>query len=666
MKKTPTPKADLRKLGFARVGVASPAVKVADVPFNTQACLNALRSLAKQGAQIAALPELCLTAYTCGDLFYQKTLLAAAEKGLKELLSKTKNLSLLFAVGVPLMLDGKLYNAAAVCARGKLLGIVPKSNIPNTNEFQERRWFAPAEKLCATEIKFAGQSAPVGTDLLFSISDLPTVVVGVELCEDLWAIEPPSGKLALAGANVILNLSASPEVLGKPAYREEIVRNQSARCLCAYAYANAGQGESTSDLVFSGHSLIAENGRLLAQTARFDFELNTALADVDIEFLNAERTRNSAFCESPAKEKAKAKTPAFHTVEISLGIKPAAATLARVVNPHPFVPSSHAALDAHAEEVFSLQASALATRLKHLGAKGFVIGLSGGLDSTLALLVGARACDLLKLPRSGITALTLPGLGTTARTKYNAEKLARAVGAALRTIPISNSVLSHFKDIGHDPKNLNATYENAQARERTQILMDVANDEGKIVLGTGDLSEAALGWCTFNGDQMSMYHVNAGVPKTLVRHVVAWAGRALFVGKTAALLEDILNTPISPELLPAHKSGKILQCTEQIIGPYELHDFFLFYTVRRAAGPEKILLLAQAAFKNKYTRAQILDTLGIFCRRFFSQQFKRSAMPDAPKIGSVALSARGDWRMPSDASATLWLNEIRRLKKSAH
>lgn len=661
------PKADLHALGFVRVGVASPAVKVADVPHNTDACIAALRALAQGGANIAVLPELALTAYTCGDLFYQDTLLSAAEKGLKKLLKATAHLPLLAAVGLPVFAEGRLFNVAAVFSRGKLLGVVPKSFLPNAQEFYEQRWFSPAQKWRAPTVRLAGQEAPVGADLLFAIEDLPHTVVGVEICEDLWAVEPPSGKLALAGANVLLNLSASNEVLGKPLYRAALVTGQSARCLAAYAYANAGAGESTTDLVYSGHSLIAENGALLAQTGRFSFDLDTALADVDIDFLNAERRRHSSFAQAGAPQTGKSavqKAPAYRTVFAKLGVVAKKRALARRVEAAPFVPADDAAREAHCDEVFALQASALAARLRHTRAKGLVLGLSGGLDSTLALLVAVRALDAVGVPRAGLTAITMPGFGTTARTQRNAETLAQSLGATLRVIPIAQSVLKHFEDIGHDRYTHDVTYENAQARERTQILMDVANKEAKLCLGTGDLSEAALGWCTFNGDHMSMYHVNAGVPKTLVQHVIRWAALHRFDEATRAVLADVLDTPITPELLPAGDDGAIVQETESIIGPYALHDFFLFYAVRRAASPAKILFLAQSAFGARFSRSKILDTLEIFCRRFFAHQFKRSAMPDTPKIGSVALSPRGDWRMPSDASPTLWLSQIAQLRTS--
>ena len=659
--KARTARTDLHALGFVRLGVASPAVRVADVAFNTRACIDAVRALARAHCDIAALPELALTAYTCGDLFLQKTLLAAAEKGLRALLAATAKLPILFAVGLPVVSDGRLFNVAAVCARGKLLGMVPKSFLPNTREFYERRRFVPAEKARVRTLDFAGQTAPFGTDLRFRLEDFPKAVVGVELCEDLWAVEPPSGKLALAGATVILNLSASNELLGKPLYRTQLVKTQSARCLCAYAYANAGAGESTTDLVFSGHSFIAENGAELAAADRFSFGLDIAVADVDVDFLDAERRDHGAFAETAPRSG----KDAMRDVSVRLGAKPLRCALARTVDAAPFVPQDRAARDGICDEVFALQTGALVARLRHVRAKGIVLGLSGGLDSTLALLVAVRALDALGLPRDALTALTMPGFGTTARTKNNAQALAKALGATLRTIPIAASVLKHFKDIGHDPAVLDTAYENAQARERTQILMDVANKEGRLCLGTGDLSEAALGWCTFNGDHMSMYHVNAGVPKTLIRHVIEWAAAHRFSGEAAAVLRDILDTPISPELLPADKGGRIAQKTEEILGPYALHDFFLYHAVRRCADPEKIALLAETAFAGRYTRAQILSVLEIFIRRFFAQQFKRSATPDAPKIGSVALSPRGDWRMPSDACADLWLDALNRARKSS-
>ena len=549
---------------------------------------------------------------------------------------------------------GRLFNCAALLSGGRILGIVPKTFLPSTNEYYEKRWFASARDNISATHRVGGTEVPFGSDLLFRLSGFEDFVVGVEICEDLWAVEPPSGELALAGATVIANPSASDELLGKSEYRRELVRQQSARCLAAYLYAGSGPNESTTDIVFGGHSLICENGALLAETERFDFESNFALADIDLESLRNERIRSSSFASGRF-------AAAPRVVEFECGAfrgPGSRAALKRPLSKTPFVPLNPADRDRNCREIFSIQATGLAKRLRHTKAKSVVIGVSGGLDSTLALLVTRKAFEKLSLDPALIAAVTMPGFGTTERTRENAELLSRLLGTTPRRIPISESVLLHFRDIGHDPSRHDVTYENSQARERTQILMDIANQSGGFVVGTGDMSEAAMGWCTFNGDHMSMYNVNGGVPKTLVRYLVDWASRAEFTGEASSVLRDICDTPISPELLPPEPSGGVGQRTESIIGPYELHDFFLFQAVRHQFGPKKVLFLASKAFAESFTEEEIESWLGVFYRRFFASQFKRSVLPDGPKVGSVALSPRGDWRMPSDAEAALWLKEL--------
>ena len=652
-------------LGFLRVAVVSPELRVADVDFNARAIGDALDQAAAQGCRLALFPELCITGYSCGDLFYQGLLLEAARAALINLAWRTMSGSIAAVVGFPLEVDGRLYNCAALLAGGAVVGIVPKTYLPTSNEFYEARWFtsgALAARQSVTLDRFE-EAVPFGRDLLFAADNMVGCVLGIEVCEDLWAVQPPSGELALAGATVLLNGSASNELLAKADYRRDLVRQQSARCLAAYCYAGAGANESTADTVWAGHSLIAENGALLAQTERFHFDTQMAVADIDVQRLVHERLRNSTFSASQP-------TRQFRTLSFTLpgevwsydeGL-PARAPLLRPLSRTPFVPTDAAKRAASCQEIFSIQSTGLAKRLRHVGAQTVTIGVSGGLDSTLALLVTMKAFDTVGLPRTGIVAITMPGFGTTERTRDNASSLARALGVTLRTIPITDAVRQHFRDIGHDEAVHDVTYENAQARERTQVLMDVANQTGGFVVGTGDLSELALGWLTYNGDHMSMYHVNAGVPKTLVRYLVEWVAEAETSGEAAAILRDICATPITPELLPLDKDGGLAQMTEDTIGPYELHDFFLFQTVRYQFAPRKVFVLARQAFEGSYDDQTILRWMEVFYRRFFSQQFKRSAMPDGPKVGSVALSPRGDWRMPSDASSALWLDEVDELR----
>ncbi len=649
-------------LGFVRVAVVSPELRVADVDFNVQAITTALDAAARQGCRLAVFPELSITGYSCGDLFYQSALLERAKAALEIIAWAALEAGCAAVVGLPLEVDGKLYNCAALAARAEVLGIVPKSYLPTTNQFYEERWFTPGRLAQVQHVRLQrfAEPVPFGVDLLFEADDVAGLRIGIEICEDLWAVQPPSGAQALGGATLLLNLSASNELLGKVEYRRDLVRQQSARCLAAYLYAGAGPGESTTDTVWAGHGLIAENGAVLAETERFQFTTQLAVADVDVQRLVHERLRNSTFSASQAGQ-------AFRVVNFDLpgGRSKAAegtpgqALIRPQLSRTPFVPADAERRAASCREIFAIQSTGLAKRLRHTGLQRVTIGISGGLDSTLALLVTARAFDLLDLPRAGIVAITMPGFGTTERTRNNAVLLAEALGVTLRTIPIAEAVRQHFRDIGHDESLHNITYENAQARERTQILMDVANQVGGLVVGTGDLSELALGWLTYSGDHMSMYHVNAGVPKTLVRYLIEWVADEEWSGrKAAAVLRDIIATPITPELLPLGQDGALEQKTEDTIGPYELHDFFLYYVVRFQFPPAKVFFLARQAFAGVYGEQQILRWLELFYRRFFSQQFKRSAMPDGPKVGSVALSPRGDWRMPSDASVTVWLDEL--------
>ncbi len=648
----------LASLGFLRVAVVAPEGRVADVQHNTRAIVAALEQAATRGCQLALFPELCVTGYSCADLFYQEILRQQARRALREIAVAAERHHIAAVVGLPLERGGRLYNCAAFLSGGQVVGIVPKTYLPTTQEYYERRWFTPSTVCTEQMVDLDGEGVPFGADLLFAARNVAGCVVGVEICEDLWAVNPPSGNMALAGATVLLNPSASDEVLGKSEYRREVVKQQSARCLAAYLYAGAGPGESTTDLVFAGHSLIAENGIVLAETERFHFASQMAATDIDVQRLVHERVTNSSFASALP-------SVAYRTIPFDVS-EPAAAQLPLLrpdLSTTPFVPADRARRAAHCREIFAIQSTGLAKRLKHTGLTCVTLGLSGGLDSTLALLVAIRAFDTLALPRRGVVAITMPSFGTSARTRDNAERLAHSVGVTLREIPIRDAVRQHFRDIGHDERVHDVTYENAQARERTQILMDLANQLGGLVVGTGDLSELALGWCTYNADQMSMYHVNAGVPKTLVRYLVEWCAESLFTGETAAVLRDIAGTPSTPELLPLEERGRLRQETEATIGPFVLHDFFLYCSVRYAFAPRKVFLLARQAFDGHYAPGEILRWLRVFYDRFFAHQFKRSAMPDGPKVGSVALSPRGDWRMPSDASNALWRQELAELER---
>lgn len=643
---------------FLRVASCAPELQVGDVDFNVVQMQVAMGAAAQRGASLILFPELSLTAYTCADLFAQSLVVKKAREALLTLAGETARINIHAIVGLPLAVEGRLYNCAAVIGRGVVLGLIPKVFLPTTGEFYEQRWFTSGRKLTATEIDAGGCAVAISTDLLFPVSSVPGCVIGVEVCEDLWAVEPPSGNQALAGATLICNPSASNELLGKSAYRRDLVKSQSARCLAAYAYASSGPGESSTDLVFSGHCMVAENGIVLAESERFCFDTQIIYADIDFERIQHERLCNSSFSRSVSKKR-------FHVVPLKCEVTQPTYERLGSLRPNsatPFVPSDPRARASTCKEIFAIQSTGLAKRLRHTQAKRIVIGISGGLDSTLALLVVVHAFDMLGLDRKGILAVTMPGLGTSQRTKSNAEALAELIRAELRVIPIRDAVTQHFKDIEHSEEMLDVTYENAQARERTQILMDLANKIGGFVVGTGDLSEAALGWCTFNGDHMSMYHVNVGVPKTLVRYIIQWCAEEESSTGISDVLRDVSAMPISPELLPVDAQGEVRQITEDIVGPYELHDYFLYHMVRYGERPSKILYMAELAFKKTYERATILQWLEVFIMRFFSQQFKRSAMPDGPKVGSVALSPRGDWRMPSDASAVMWLAEIKQLK----
>ena len=644
------------KDGFICTAAGTPKIKVADCRYNAEQIFTMMREAERQGVKLLVLPELCLTGYTCADLFLQDTLLDGAGEGLRTILEATKNLDVLTAIGLPVRnkWDNKLYNCAAVIQRGEILRLIPKTYIPNYGEFYEQRWFASGKGV-DTLVSLAGkENVHLSDRVILECDTLPGLVVGVEICEDLWAPEPPSTALARAGATVILNLSASNEVVGKAAYRRQLVVGQSGRLCCGYVYADAGEGESTTDVVFTGHNMIAENGALLAERR---FAAGLTIAEIDVGRLLYDRRRMNTFA-PPAS------TPLDDAHGLGIGrsafsLERTAVKLRRDVSPAPFIPDNAADRAARCEEILTIAALGLKKRLEHTGAKTAVVGLSGGLDSTLALLITALAMGMLNRPASDIIAITMPCFGTTDRTKNNAVILAERMGATLRTVPIGETVKSHFRDIGQSMADQDVTYENAQARERTQVLMDVANQTGGLVIGTGDLSELALGWCTYNCDHMSMYAVNASIPKTLVRYLVEHVARENLKKDQdlTHVLEDILDTPVSPELLPAVQ-GEISQRTEDLVGPYELHDFFLYYILRWGFGPQKVLRLAERAFGRTYSRAVILKWLHSFYRRFFAQQFKRSCLPDGPKVGSVALSPRGDWRMPSDAAARLWLEEV--------
>ena len=636
------------KHGFVKVAAVTPKVVVADTAYNADIICDCIAEAAATGAKVIVLPELCITGYTCGDLFLQEKMLREAKNALLKIAGFTSFMDCLIFVGLPLAFHGKLYNVAAAVSEGKVLGFVPKSCIPNYNEFYEVRHFTSGMAEVVQVPLTEDITVPMGTKLLFSCKEMPELKIGVEICEDLWTPQPPSISHALNGATLIVNLSASDEITGKDTYRKNLVSGQSARLLCGYIYASAGDGESTQDVVYSAHNMIAENGSILAEAKRFANE--TIYSEIDVLRLDMERRRMTTF-----------ETHFDGYTEVPFSLEMTETKLTRYVASMPFVPSGEADRKQRCEEIFQIQAMGLKKRLEHTHCKSAVIGISGGLDSTLALLVVVRAFDMLGIPHENIKAITMPGFGTTDRTYDNAVKMIQCVGADFSEVSIKEAVNVHFKDIGHDANVHDVTYENSQARERTQILMDIANKTNGMVIGTGDLSELALGWATYNGDHMSMYAVNASVPKTLVRHLVRYYAEECGDETLKTVLFDVLDTPVSPELLPP-TDGEISQKTEDLVGPYELHDFFLYYMLRLGYGPEKIYRLAQYAFAGAYDNQTILKWLKNYYRRFFSQQFKRSCLPDGPKVGSVAVSPRGDLRMPSDASAGIWLAELERIE----
>ena len=630
--------------GFIKVAAATPDIRVADVDYNKGQIIKQMDEAAEAGAKIIVFPELCITGYTCSDLFLQDILLNSAKKALVEIAEHTKNLDALVFVGVPIAVGGELYNVAAALNHGNILGFTTKSFLPNYGEFYEMRQFRPGPKK-AEKILFGGKEIPFGPQLLFVENQMANLIVSAEICEDVWSPVPPSIEAAREGATVIVNCSASDETIGKASYRESLISGQSARLISGYIYANAGEGESTTDLVFGGHNLIAENGTILAEAKRFSNGI--IYTEFDVQKIANERRKNTTFTE----------TQEHVLPRIPFGLEQTETILTRTFPSRPFVPRDDQERTKRCEEILTIQAMGLKKRLAHTHAKSAVVGISGGLDSTLALLVTAKAFDALGLERSGITAVTMPCFGTTDRTYQNACKMSLKVGATLREVRIGDAVMQHFKDIGHDPQDHSVTYENSQARERTQVLMDIANQTGGLVIGTGDMSELALGWATYNGDHMSMYGVNASVPKTLVRHLVHYFADTCEDSSLKEVLYDVLDTPVSPELLPP-KDGEIAQKTEDLVGPYELHDFFLYYFLRIGYEPGKIYRIAKLSFAGEYDDETIYKWLRTFCWRFFSQQFKRSCLPDGPKVGTVALSPRGDWRMPSDACVALWIQNL--------
>ena len=638
--------------GFVKVAAAVPRVKVADCKFNSERLEGLITIAEGKGVQILTFPEMCITGYTCGDLFAQQLLLEQAEMALIQILNSTRQLDIISILGMPVVVNSTVINAAVVIQKGKILGVVPKTYLPNYKEFYEQRWFTSALQVSENSVRLCGQIVPMGNNLLFETAE---TTFGIEICEDLWATVPPSSSLALQGAEIIFNLSADDEGIGKHNYLCSLISQQSARCISGYVFSSSGFGVSTTDVVFAGNGLIYENGYLLARSERFCMEEQLIINEIDVECIRAERRVNTTFAANkancPGKEAVRISTEFVNSKDLNL---------TRTFNPHPFVPQG-SELNSRCEEIFSIQIAGLAQRLLHTGAKTAVIGISGGLDSTLALLVCVKTFDKLGLSRKDILGITMPGFGTTDRTYHNAIDLMNSLGVSIREISIREACIQHFKDIGHDLNIHDVTYENSQARERTQILMDIANQTWGMVIGTGDLSELALGWATYNGDHMSMYGVNAGIPKTLVKHLVQWVAENGMDEASKATLLDIVDTPISPELIPADENGEIKQKTEDLVGPYELHDFFLYYFLRFGFRPSKIYFLAQTAFSGVYDDETIKKWLQTFFRRFFNQQFKRSCLPDGPKVGSISISPRGDWRMPSDASSAAWLKEIAEL-----
>ena len=645
----------ISSLGFRRIATISPITSVANVDANVADILRRCDEATEQGAEVILLPELAITGYTVGDLVRVPDLLASALAGLDEICKWTAGKVPLVIVGLPVEIGSRLYNAAAVIHNGQVHAVVPKTYLPSTNEYYEHRWFVSGDDATTDTVEINGSTVPFGTDILIEDVIDPSFMMGVEICEDLWAVEPPSGAMARSGATLIVNPSASNEIVSKHEYRRQLVSSQSARTLAAYAYASSGPMESTTDTVFSGHCLTCEVGTVLGETRRLQMDGAMAICDVDLSRCVTERLHSNTFTQRRV-----GKTFRVISVELPRSIKD---DIRRPLRPNPFVPPVGPDMSDRCREVLALQATSLATRIRHVGAKKMVVGLSGGLDSTLATLVCVEACDILGIDHSSVLAVSMPGFGTTGRTKTNAERLASTLGIEYREISIEESVRLHFKDIGHDESDTSVVFENAQARERTQILMDIANGVHGLVIGTGDMSELALGWCTYNADHMSMYAVNAGVPKTLVKHLVSWHADEHCSPEASAVLRDIVKTPISPELLPPGEADKIVQRTEDVLGPYEVHDFFLYQFVRMQRRIRSIAILAVVAFDGQYSADDITKWLELFVRRFFTQQFKRSCMPDGVKIGTVALSPRADWRMPSDAHADLWLNEVYRIRQ---
>lgn len=634
---------------YIRVAAGVPAIKIANPMYNAKEIVSIVKkSFLEKSAKVIVFPELCVTAYTCGDLFNQKALIKEAEAALSSLLEETKAMNILIAVGMPIKADNQLFNCAVIIKSGKILGAVPKTYIPNYNEFYEKRWFASSVSRISSSVTLCNQDVPFNENLLFK-DNLSALCIGIDVCEDLWVNIPPSSYHTLYGANLILNLSASNETIAKTDYRRDIVKIQSAKCITAYAYCSAGQTESTTDVVFSGHALIAENGAVLKEN-RFSGESSIIYSDIDLDKLNNDRIKFNTYMGKNDKKD-------YQYINFDLGCSENT-EIERYVDPKPFVPSNQEERDKRCKEILNLQATGLYQRLSKIGAKKAVVGISGGLDSTLALIVTVESFKKLNVTLSGIIAVTMPGFGTTSRTYNNALTLMKELGVTIKEISIKEACIQHFKDIEHSMDVHDVTYENSQARERTQILMDISNKENGIVVGTGDLSELALGWCTYNGDHMSMYGVNSSIPKTLVRYLVKWYAEEKTKGDIQKALLDVCDTPVSPELLPPDKEGNIQQFTESTVGSYDLNDFFLYNMLRNGYEPEKIYYLAKIAFNGVFAEDVILDTLKKFYKRFFTQQFKRSCMPDGVKVGSVSLSPRGDWRMPSDASYELWLNKL--------
>lgn len=637
------------KYGFVKTAAATPKIRVADCEYNANQIIACIKEARQNGASLLVFPELCVTGYTCSDLFLQSTLLKASEKAVLKIKNETKDLDIVFVIGVPIAAEQSLYNCGVVICKGEILGAVPKVNIPNYSEFYEVRHFTSGKNV-NTRIAYAGEErVEISATQYFTCIDMDDFSFGVEICEDLWVAESPSIRLAQSGAAIICNLSCSDDLIGKAQYRRDLVKMQSAKLCCAYVYCDAGFGESTTDMVFSAQNIIAENGTIVSESCRFNNGIT--YADIDVERLMSERRKTNTYIGYiPDRD-------SFYYICKDFDIKKRDTKLSRTFPCTPFVPSDKSDLENRCEEILTIQATGLATRLAHTGIQNVVMGLSGGLDSTLALIVCVHAFDMLSLDRKNIHTVTMPCFGTTKRTKSNAEMLAEAYGVSFEEINITLAVRQHFSDIGHDESITNITYENSQARERTQILMDLSNKYNGLVIGTGDLSELALGWATYNGDHMSMYAVNASIPKTLVRYLTAYEAQKSD-GILKNVLLDVLDTPVSPELLPPDKNGEIAQKTEDVVGPYELHDFFLYYLVRFGYAPSKIYYMAKLSFKDKYSEETIKKWLTVFIKRFFSQQFKRSCLPDGPKVGSVTLSPRSDWRMPSDASVKAWLDDL--------